>query len=127
LFQNTSSISLRNKTFTHILSLKHFISKPRGTKEDIEYIFCRGSFLKLPSEPLVLSVFERRDRSSVADPARKFMGGRLQQYLAVKLQLAAKCLSELYTTMVKKVTFVGFRGGDRPLLDPPLQVISSLS
>jgi len=61
------------------------------------------------------------DRSSVADPARKFMGGRFQEYLAVK------CLSELYTTMVKKITFVGFRGGDRPLLDPPLQVISSLS
>jgi len=31
--------------------------------------------------------------------------------------------SELYKIMVKKVTFVGFRGGDRPnrlSLDPPL-------
>jgi len=49
-----------------------------------------------------------------ADPVRKFRGGRFQKYLAAKIQLAVKCLSELYKIMVKNVTFVGFRGDDRP-------------
>jgi len=34
--------------------------------------------------------------------------------------------SELYKIMVKKVTFLGFRGGDRPPLDPPLLPIHTL-
>jgi len=38
--------------------------------------------------------------------------------LAVKSQLAVKCLSELYKIMVKKVTFVGFRGVIAPIASP---------
>jgi len=52
------------------------------------------------------------------DPARKFRGA-ISVIFGSKSQLAVKCLSELYKIMVKKVTFVGFRGGDRPNRLPP--------
>jgi len=32
---------------------------------------------------------------------------------------------ELYKIMVNKVTFIGFTGGDRPPLDPPLGPVDS--
>jgi len=36
------------------------------------------------------------------------------------LQLAIKCLSDMYKIMVKKVYFVGFRGGRSLPMDPSL-------
>ena len=64
---------------------------------------------------------------SGADPARKFRGSDFSNIWQSSLSWQSGVFPNCKKFMVKKVTFVGFSGGDRPnriSLDPPLALLA---